>query len=46
MSDPLNAIRENRDILETLAESDLRTAKYARWLLDAADEGEAGRGHR
>jgi hypothetical protein len=42
MSDPLDAVRENRDALETLADSDLRTAKYARRLLNAADDdGEA-----
>lgn len=34
----LEAVRENREALETLAESDLRSAKWARALLDAADE--------
>lgn len=34
----LEAVRENRDDLEDLAESDLRTAKYAEALLEAADD--------
>lgn len=34
----LEAIRESRDALETLAESDLRSAKWARRLLDAVDD--------
>lgn len=33
----LESVRESRDALETLAESDLRSAKWARALLDAAD---------
>lgn len=41
-SDGLEAVREHRDDLEDLAESDLRTAKYARALLDAIDEADAG----
>jgi len=37
----LEAVRENRDDLEDLAESDLRCAKYAQALLEAA-EADAG----
>lgn len=33
----LEKVRENRDVLEALAESDLRSAKWARTLLDALD---------
>lgn len=40
----LEAVRENRDDLEELADSDLRTARYAKALLEAADaEAEADR---
>lgn len=38
----LEAVRENRDDLEELAESDLRTSKYAKALLEAADAEENG----
>ena len=41
-SDGLDAVREHRDDLEFLAESDLRPAKYAAALLDAADDADAG----
>jgi len=40
--DGLDAVRDNREDLEALAESDLRTAKYARALLDAIDGADAG----
>lgn len=43
MSDGLEAVRERRDDLEVLAESDLRCAKYAKALLEAADDADAGR---
>jgi hypothetical protein len=33
----LKAVRESREKLETLAESDLRSAKWAKRLLDAMD---------
>jgi len=36
----LEAIRESREDLETLAESDLRCAKYAEKLLEVLDEAE------
>lgn len=36
----LEAIRENRDALKDLAESDLRSAKWARLLLDAAEDAD------
>jgi len=39
----LEAVRENRDDLEELAESDLRTSKYAKALLEAADAEENGK---
>lgn len=38
----LEAVRESRDALETLANSDLRSAKWARRLLDAADDADEG----
>lgn len=40
-SDGLEAVRERRDDLEALAESNLRCAKYAQALLDAADDADA-----
>lgn len=42
MSDGLEAVRERRDDLEALAESDLRCAKYAKAMLEAADDADAG----
>lgn len=36
----LEAVRQNRDALETLAESDLRSARWARELLDALEDAE------
>ena len=36
----LEAVRENRDDLEELTESDLWTSKYAKALLEAADAAE------
>jgi len=36
----LEAVRERREELEDLAESDLRCAKYAQALLAAADDAE------
>jgi len=41
MSDGLQAVHERRDDLEALAESDLRCAKYAKALLEAADDADA-----
>lgn len=41
MSQGLEAVRERRDDLEALAESDLRCAKYAQALLAAADDADA-----
>ena len=42
MTQNLEAVRERRDDLEALAESDLRCAKYAKALLEAADDADAG----
>jgi hypothetical protein len=42
MSDGLQAVRERRDDLEALAESDLRCAKYAKALLDMLEDTDAG----
>jgi len=36
----LEAVRENRNALEDLAKSDLRSAKWARLLLDAAEDAD------
>lgn len=36
----LEAVRENRDALETLAEEDLPVARVARKLLDALEDAE------
>ena len=41
MSDGLEQIHERRDELEALAESDLRSAKYAEALLELIDESDA-----
>ena len=41
-ADDLDAIRENREALETIAETDLPVAPYARLLLDVEAET---RGH-
>lgn len=41
--DRLEAVRESRDALETLAESDLACSWVAEALLDAADEAEEKR---
>ena len=38
----MEAVRERRDDLEVLAKSDLRCAKYAQALLDAADDDDSG----
>lgn len=43
MSDGFDAVRENLDDLEALAETDLRTAKYAKGLLELVDDADAGR---
>jgi len=43
MTQNLEAVRERRAELEGLAESDLRCAKYAKALLEAADDADAGR---
>jgi len=40
----LEAVRESREELETLADSDLRSAKWAEKLLDAVDDEDADRG--
>lgn len=42
MSDGFDAVREHRDDLKALAEMDLRCAKYATVLLEAADDVDAG----
>jgi hypothetical protein len=42
-SEVIDKVRNNRDDLEALAESDLRCAKYARELLALADENGGGR---
>jgi len=39
----LEAVHESRDELETLAESELRSAKWAKRLLDAMDGEGANR---
>lgn len=41
MSQTLEAVREHREELADLAESDLRCATYAQELLDAADDADA-----
>lgn len=42
MSDGRDAVREYCDDLEALAESDLRCSKYAKALLDVADDADTG----
>lgn len=42
MSGGVEAVREHRDDLESLSESDLQCAKYAKALLEAADDGDRG----
>jgi len=43
VSDWPEKVRQHRDDLEALAESDLRCSKYAKALLEAADDADAGR---
>jgi hypothetical protein len=40
-SEPVERIEEKRESLEALAESDLRCSRYAKALLDVADNADA-----